>query len=120
MIEVRSYNGVVISRAKAGRGHHGLFRGLRALVRFVGKRLGAATFWMAGLCPLYVFHKAVLQSTYGPLGPVSCLAFIGIGVSIIYIPLYLTGQPGHRLSLITILLIGLGLAVGLAGLWASI
>ena len=120
MIEVRSYNGLVISRAKAGRDHHGLFRGLRALVRFVGKRLGAATFWMAGLCPLYVFHRAVLQSTYRPLGPLSCLGLIGAGVSFIYISSYLVSSSNRRFPMTTALLIVLGLAVGLAGLWTSI
>ena len=120
MIEVRSYNGLVILRAKAGRDHHGLFRGLRELLRAVGERLGVATFWMAGLSPLYVLYDAVLQRSHEPLDPVSCLALIGSGVSFIYIPLYLTGQPGRRLSLTTTLLIGAGLAAGLVGLWTSV
>jgi len=120
MIEVRSYNGLVILRAKAGRDHHGLFRGLRELLRAVGERLGAATFWMAGLSPLYVLYDAVLQRSHEPLDPLSCLALIGSGVSFIYIPLYLTGQPGRRLSLTTTLLIGAGLAAGLVGLWTSV
>jgi len=120
MIELRSYNGLVISRAKAGRDHHGLVRGLRELGRVVGQRLGAATFWVAGLCPLYVFHKAVLQNTYRPLGPLSCLALIGIGLSFIYISSYLVRASNRPFPMTTALLISFGLAVGLAGLWTSI
>ena len=120
MIEVGSYNGLLISRAKAGRDHHGLVWGLHKLGRAVGQRLGAATFWMAGFCPLYVFHKALLQSTYRPISPAPCLALISIGVSFIYISSYLVSSSNRRFPMTTALLIGFGLAVGLAGLWASI
>ena len=120
MIEVRSYNGLVILRAKAGRDHHGLFRGLRELLRAVGERLGAATFWMAGLSPLYVLYDAVLQRPYQLLDPVSCLVLIGASVSFIYISFNLATSPEHRFPLTTALLIGFGLAAGLAGLWTSV
>jgi hypothetical protein len=120
MMEVRSYAGLATTWPNMVQNHHGLFTGLLALPRAVGEKLGIATFWMAGLSPLYVLYDAVLQRSHEPLDPLSCLALIGSGVSFIYIPLYLTGQPGRRLSLTTTLLIGAGLAAGLVGLWTSV
>ncbi len=120
MMELRSYSGLPTSWPNVACNHHGLFTRLLPFLRAIGEKLGAATLWMAGICPLYVLYDAVLQRSHEPLDPVSCLALISAGVSFIYIPLYLTGQPGRRLSLTTTLLIGAGLAAGLVGLWTSI
>jgi hypothetical protein len=87
-------------------------------MRFVAKKFGAATLWMAVLSPLYAFHNVMLQETYLPLGPASCLVLIGSGVSFIYIASNLIPPPERRLPLTTTLLIGFGLAAGLAALWA--
>ncbi len=117
MIE-RSYNTTASTLHGVCRERRPALRALRGLVRFVVKKFGAATLWMAVLCPLYAFHNAMLQGTCLPLGPASCLVLIGSGVSFIYIASNPTTSPEDRLPLTTSLLIGFGLAAALAALWA--
>lgn len=93
-------------------------RVLRGLARFVAKKLGPVTLWMAVLSPLDSFHNAVLQRTYLPPDPACFLVLIGTGVCFICIASNLTTPPGDRLPLTTTMLIGFGLAAGLAAVWA--
>ena len=118
MRDVRTYNTLASTLPGVCRERRPALRVLQRLVRFVAKKAGAAMLWTAVLSPLYAFHNLMLQGTYLPLGPASCLALIGIGVSFAYIASNLTTPPEHRLSLTTALLIGFGLAAGLAALWA--
>ena len=120
MMELPSYNGLATSRPNVARDHHGVHAWLLPFLRAVGEELGAATLWMAGICPLYVLYDAVLQRPYQLLDPVSCLVLIGASVSFIYISFNLATSPEHRFPLTTALLIGFGLAAGLAGLWTSV
>lgn len=93
-------------------------RVFRGLARFVAKKIGPAALWMAVLSPLYFFLNVMLQGTFSPLDPASYLVLIGIGVSFVYIASNLTTPPGDRLPLTTTMLIGFGLAAGLAAVWA--
>jgi hypothetical protein len=118
MIEVRRYNGLAVSWPHVARDHQGVHAWLLSFLQAVGEKLGGATLWLAGICPLHALYGAVLQRFHQPRDPVSCLALIGTGVPLIYIPLYLTASLRHRLPLTTALLIGLGFAAGLAAFCA--
>ncbi len=118
MMDVRTYNTMASTLPGVCRERRPALRVLQRLVRFVGRKLGAAALWMAVLSPLYAFHNVMLQGTYLPLGSAFGLVLIGIGVSFIYIASTLTTSPEDRLPLTTVLLIGFGLAAGFAALWA--
>ena len=117
MIEVNSlgFGEVASERLNGPPEDRGSFAGLRGRLGLAGKALGTATLWMTGLCPSYVVLEAASRQ---PLDVVSSLTLIGLAVSFIYIPLYLTGSPGRRFST-TGLLIGFGLVAGLVGVWTS-
>ena len=79
MIEVRRYNGLAVSRPHVARDHQGVHAWLLSFLQAVGEKVGGATLWLAGICPLYVFHNVLPQRRCQPLDPVSCLALIGLG-----------------------------------------
>jgi hypothetical protein len=72
---------------------------------------------MAAFCPPYVVFGTTLREFHEALGPFSCLALIGIGASLAYIPDYLTSSAEHRWLTMTGLLIGFALVAGLIGVW---
>ena len=114
MVEVRSYGKVPSGRPNGSRDDRGSFACLRVRRGLAGTVLGTVTLWMTGLCALYV----VFETAPHRLDPISSLTLIGLAVSSIYIPLYLTSSPGRRFST-TRLLIGFGLVAGLVGVWTS-
>jgi len=115
MVEVRSYGKQPSGLPNGSRDDRGSLACLRVRRRLAGKVLGTATLWMTGLGPFYVVLETARRQ---PLHPVSSLTLIGLAVSFIYTPLYLTGSPGRRFST-TGLLIGFGLVAGLVGVWTS-
>ena len=115
MVEVRSYGKVPSGRPNGPRDDRGSFACLRVRRGVAGNVLGTVTLWMTGLCPFYVVLETASRQ---PLDAVSSLTLIGLAVSSIYIPLYLTSSPGRRFST-TRLLMGFGLVAGLVGVWTS-
>ncbi len=119
MIEVGSCNGLANTWPNLAGCHCGAPRWLLVLLRVLGKGLRAAILLTAGICPLYAAFDVVLREFHQPQDPVSWMALIGIGVSFIYFPFYLTCPLGRRFSITTGLLIGFGLVAGLVGVWIS-
>jgi hypothetical protein len=118
MMEGTSHNALTFMLPVVNRKHRLPLRTLQGSLRFVRKKLGTATIWMAVFSPLYAFHSAMLQGTYPPLGLAPCLVLIGMGASFVYTASNLTTLPEDHLPLTTTLLIGFGLVASLAAFWA--
>jgi hypothetical protein len=119
MIEVGSCNELPNTWPSLSRDDRGAFAWLRTLLRVTGKRLAAVSLWMAGFCPIYVVVEAALRDLHQTEAPVSYVPLIGIGISFIYLPFYLTNSLERRLLMTTGLLIVFGLVAGLVGVWIS-
>jgi len=119
MIEAGSSARVAGTWPSVSRDDRGAFAWLRTRLRVAGKGLATVSLWMAGFFPLYVVVEAALRDFHQTVAPVSYVLLIGIGISFIYLPFYLTSSPERRLSITTGLLIGFGLVAGLVGMWIS-
>lgn len=119
MIEVGSCNELTNTWPSVSRDGRGAFGWLRTRLRVAGKGLAAVSHWMASFYPLYVAVEAALRDFHQTVAAVSYVPLIGIGISFIYLPYYLTSSPERRLSMTTGLLIGFGLLAALVGVWIS-
>src|SRR5205814_390176 len=90
MVEVRSYGKLPSGRPNGSRDDRGLLACLRVRRGIARTVLGTVTLWMTGLCPSYVVLEAAPRQ---PVDPVCSLTLIGLALSFIYVPLYLTSSP---------------------------